>query len=76
VEIYPNPANDFLHVQHNLDKLTSIEIISMDGKQELLNLKNNDESGIEINIHKLKTGMYLLRVTYNKGIITRKFIKE
>jgi hypothetical protein len=76
VEIYPNPASDLLYVQHNTGKGNSLEILNLDGKKESISLKKDEETGIEINIQNLKPGMYLLRIVYDEGIITRKFVKE
>lgn len=76
VEIYPNPASDVLYVQNNPGKVNLIEILNLDGKTESISSKKTEESGIEINIQNLKPGMYLLRIVYNEGMITRKFVKE
>jgi aminopeptidase N len=76
LKLIPNPVSNFLSVQHNLGRINSIAILNMDGKQELTRLKKEDETGIEINTEKLKPGMYLLRITYKDGIVTKKFIKE
>jgi hypothetical protein len=76
VEIYPNPAGDNLYIQNYSGKINSIEILNLDGKTESISSKNLEESGIEINIQNLKPAMYLLRIGYNEGMITRKFVKE
>jgi hypothetical protein len=56
--------------------VNSFDILNLDGKKESISLKKEEETGIEINIQNLKPGMYLLRIVYNEGIITRKFAKE
>jgi hypothetical protein len=56
--------------------VNSIDILNMEGKKESISLKKIDEKDIEINTQKLKSGMYLLRINSNKGIVTKKFIKE
>jgi gluconolactonase len=76
VEMYPNPAGDNLYIQNYSGKINSIEILNLDGRTEFISSKKTEESGIEINIQNLKPGMYLLRIVYNEGIITRKFVKE
>jgi len=76
LKVMPNPAGDYLYVQHNLGKINSLEILNMDGKQESLTLNKNEKTDIEINIQKLKSGIYLLRIDYKDGIVTMKFIKE
>jgi len=72
--LQPNPANDFLYVKHNLGKILSLEILSLDGKQ-VTNPKIVEEGkGLKINIQQLKPGMYLLRINYPEGIVTRKLL--
>jgi hypothetical protein len=46
----------------------------MEGKQQSFRLKEEEETSIEIDTQKLKPGMYLLRIGYTEGIVTRKFI--
>jgi len=72
----PNPAGNHLYVQHNHSKINSLEILNLNGKKESIILINEKETDIEINIQNLKPGMYLLRIVYDEGIITRKFVKE
>lgn len=74
LKLMPNPANDYLYVQHNLGRINSLEIMNMEGKQELVQLKNEGENFCEINTQELSPGMYLLRISYNAGMVIRKFI--
>ena len=76
LKLMPNPAGDYLYVQHNMDKINSLEIFNMEGKQESLNLIKDEKTDIKLNIQKLKSGIYLLRIAYKDGIVTTKFIKE
>jgi hypothetical protein len=72
--LMPNPANDFLYVKHNLGQIKSFEILAMDGKSEKFTLKKKEETNFEIDTHTLKAGMYLLRISFKEGIVTRKFV--
>ena len=74
ISVMPNPANDFLIIQHNLGKINSIEIIDMNGKQHPVRLKKEDETSFSVNTQKLKSGMYFLHIAYKEGVVTRKFI--
>ena len=74
LKLVPNPAGDFLFVQHNLGKIRSLQILNMEGKLESIKLKKEIETTIEVNTQNLKPGMYLLRIDYAVGIVTRKFI--
>jgi len=72
--LMPNPANDFLILQHNMGQISSLEILSMDGKSKKINSKKGEDFNLKINTQNLKTGMYLLRIGYKEGIVTRKFV--
>jgi len=74
LSLMPNPANDFLIIQHNLGRIKKLEILNMEGKQESIRLKNELETSFEINTQNLKSGVYLLRIEYKEEIVTRKFI--
>jgi hypothetical protein len=76
LKLMPNPAGDFLYVQLDAGKVNSIDILNMEGKQQSISLKKEEETVIGINIQNFKPGLYLLRIVYNDGIVTRKFIKE
>ncbi len=76
VEIYPNPVSDFLYVQLKTGNVNSLEILNMDGKKESIRLNNEKESGFDINTEKLKSGIYLLKIVYKDGTVTKKFVKE
>lgn len=72
--LMPNPASDLLIVQHNLGKLNSFTIMDMAGKQQIVRLKGENQTSFSVNTQQLKSGMYLLRISYEEGIVTRKFI--
>ena len=76
VEIYPNPVKDALYIQNITEKVNSLEILNMNGEIVSMNYENIKGPDIEINTQKLTTGMYLLRIESNAGIVTRKFVKE
>jgi len=72
--ITPNPASDYLYIQHNLGMVSSIEILAMDGKTEIYRSVNDENTRIEVNVGWLKAGMYMLRIRYKEGTVNRKFL--
>ena len=72
--LMPNPATDFLYVQHTLGKVKSVEVLSMEGKPEWVIMKKEGDIRIEIGTQNLKPGMYLLRIQYAEGMVCRKFM--
>ncbi|SFC19630.1 Por secretion system C-terminal sorting domain-containing protein [Flexibacter flexilis DSM 6793] len=75
VMVYPNPAADFLTVKSDKN-LQKIEIWSIDGKI-MQSLQVADQQEININTNKLKTGLYLLKITdVNGGLVVQKIEKQ
>ena len=74
--IAPNPANKFIKIS-NIENIniSEISIIDFNGRV-VINQKINGNSNLEINISELASGIYLLNINSNKGIITKKIIKE
>ena len=71
--VYPNPANDYLVVKTNQGiTITDVEIYDMTGA--LVMTQNNlNKFSHQINgINNLTTGLYLVKVTTDRGIISRK----
>ncbi|MFY9150763.1 MAG: alpha-amylase family glycosyl hydrolase [Prolixibacteraceae bacterium] len=71
--IYPNPANDLLHIQSK-EAIRFVDIISTDGK--IIQKEIFSGNGSEIKIGNLKPGLYILRMHSDNQIIAEKFIKK
>ncbi len=73
IDIYPNPANDFIFIR-NSENIKSISISDISGKIISENeYKNSNE--ISIDISKMAKGIYFIKLTDNKNIFTKKIIK-
>lgn len=73
VNIYPNPATDYLTIRAlgENDRIRSIEVIDVIGKR--VRVENNIlESSYSLNRESLPAGMYFIRVTTEKGQATHK----
>ena len=70
--LYPNPVKDILHVR--CDNIQQYDIFSVEGKLIKSSQTNNNENGIDCS--DLGSGIYMVRITTNKGVVTRKIIKE
>ncbi|OUS09595.1 hypothetical protein A9Q93_13660 [Nonlabens dokdonensis] len=74
VKIFPNPATDILNVSSPTQQLTSLEIVDLNGRLIKSLEVNNTE--VNANIEDLKPGLYILNISSNDTVITRKFVKE
>lgn len=72
VEVYPNPARDFLNVK--AENITNIRIVNMVG-QIVVNQEMNVNHA-QINVNDLQTGVYFIKINTRKGSVTRKIMVE
>lgn len=69
VRIYPNPVQDILKIQTD-EKVISVEVFDASGK---LNLS---AKGAEVNVDKLSSGVYMLKIATDKAVHVEKMIKK
>ena len=73
IEVYPNPAGNYISIQHISDDYTATSILNSKG--QMVSKLSNDEH--VINITNLKSGVYLLKLVSKKdNVKTIKFIKR
>lgn len=70
--VYPNPASNQLIISNNNQVISKINIYNITG--EIIKTIPTDIN--VINVADLHQGIYLLRITINDEIITRKFVKQ
>ena len=76
--IYPNPVKEELTIDNGQLTITSVEIFDVMGKKQKSRKaeKQNVEREIVINISNLASGLYFVEITTEKGVITKKMIKQ
>ena len=74
VEVYPNPTKDVVNVQCTMNNVqcTGIEIVDVYGK--IITTVNQPQT--QINVSGLAAGMYFVRVTTDRGVVTKPFVKR
>ncbi len=70
--LYPNPVKDILHIK--CDNMQQYDVFSLDGKLIKSLQRNNNEAVIDFS--DLERGIYMVRITSDKGIVTRKTVKD
>ncbi|MFV9552434.1 T9SS type A sorting domain-containing protein [Algibacter sp. PT7-4] len=73
INIYPNPASNFIQIDVNNIQISSVEMYSLIGKKVISEDKliNN-----KLNISNLSKGIYLLKVNAGNTSLTKKIIVE
>lgn len=70
LNIYPNPANDFLHITSAANAVKTVAIYDIVGKQVL----NTTTSNEVINVSNLNAGTYMVKITEEGKTATRKLV--
>lgn len=72
--MYPNPAGSKVVIQAtDGDKIESIAILNLNG-EVCMRTGNESKAECEISLLSLRTGLYIIQVTTNSGVATRKLI--
>jgi hypothetical protein len=75
VSLYPNPAKEYVDIRVDGDlTVTTMEVYDVYGK--LINTVNVVDNPTRINVATLADGMYFVRVTTEKGAVTKTFVKK
>ena len=75
VSLYPNPAKEYVDIRVDGDlNVTMMEVYDVYGK--LINTVNVVDNPTRINVSGLADGMYFVRVTTEKGAVTKTFVKK
>ncbi len=74
VIISPNPAKDILRINQNSDVLNYVQIFDLNGKQQISILLKQSDNLLELDIHTLQPGMYILKAGTQDWVLTKKFI--
>ena len=75
VSMYPNPANDRVTVQMGQGNIASISVMDLKGGL-IYSEENISSSTREINIESFSQGIYLLKITSQKGAFIKKLVVE
>ena len=73
ISIYPNPVNDLLNIQTN-QQIIIKKIVVFNLLGQVIFTQTNPQKNI--NLKKLQTGTYLLKIETNKGTISKTLLKE
>lgn len=73
VQIFPNPVNDILNIQAEDLNIQNVKIISLTGQILMTEQVNN--SNVNLNTSTLPSGIYLISITTDKGILNKKISK-
>ena len=76
VTLFPNPAKEVVNVQCTMNNVQSVEVFDVYGK--LVNTVGVCDTPVQtrISVSGLADGMYFVRVTTDRGVVTKSFVKH
>ena len=72
IKIYPNPAKNKVYIDAPQYIITKVTVYDLLGKQ-ILNVRDNFT---EIDLSKIASGLYVLKIETTTGMISKKIVKE
>lgn len=76
ISVYPNPAKQSVTVAYGSYKLSKIEILNSIGQIVHTILLDNTKTSENVDIHRLQSGIYFIKVQTNNKNIVCKIVKE
>lgn len=78
VEIYPNPAQDQLHIQTDaIEGLRSVRILDLNGRQVVQAVQSPGHGKADLNVGQLSSGVYFAEIHLENGEVQRiKWVKK
>jgi hypothetical protein len=73
IEIFPNPAKDYVLIQNHSQYSGDLQLTDMYGK-EISTMKLKANGTIQLNVNQLSTGIYLIRISSEVGEFTKRII--
>ena len=74
--VSPNPATDIIRITNSENiSVTGIAVTDLNGRV-VKSTTYSDASNIQVNVSDLASGMYLMKITSDKGVATKKIIKN
>lgn len=74
ISIFPNPATDKIFIEPSDYKNTTIEIANING--QIIKIINYSKEGGSIDIGELISGVYIIKVRNERGIVIKKIVKQ
>ncbi|TXC82132.1 GEVED domain-containing protein [Luteibaculum oceani] len=74
MSLFPNPVKEKVFITHNLTSVKSIKVMSQDGKLVSTNYVESD-GRITVPMNDVVSGVYLIQVYHDNGVLSSKFTK-
>ena len=75
VNLSPNPVNDLLVVNWSSLDISQIRVFDVQGKELISQPVGKDANNLELSISQLNSGVYLILLQSDNGLVYQRFIK-
>lgn len=72
--LYPNPTSDFVNIESKDGVFNTVQVLDMNGK--LLKTVKPNSDKVQFSVEEFTSGIYLVKVQTDKGMMTSKIIKK
>ncbi len=73
--VFPNPAKSIVTVSNADASISAVELTDLNGRV-VKNVSVSNLSDVQVSISDLAQGVYMMKITSDKGVATKKIIKE
>ena len=72
--LYPNPNNGQFTINNEQFTINNVNVYDVYGK--LLKTVEANANIVELDVRELSAGMYFVRISTEKGVVTKNFVKK
>ena len=72
--VYPNPASNVINIANEDAVISSVDMTDMNGR--VIKSTKFNATQAEVSIGDLATGIYMMKITTDQGVATKKVVKE
>ena len=73
-KLFPNPSTGLVTIAYPTHTITSVKVISMDGRTLYETIVSSDE--LNMNLNNLYKGIYIVRISSDNEVVTKRLILE
>ncbi|MBO7587420.1 MAG: T9SS type A sorting domain-containing protein, partial [Bacteroidales bacterium] len=74
VVVYPNPTTGMIQIQNSESRIENVEVYDAYGK--MLNVVNVNDNTTAVDLSNYAAGTYFVRVMTDKGVVTKRVVKN
>ncbi|MCH7785851.1 MAG: T9SS type A sorting domain-containing protein, partial [Bacteroidetes bacterium] len=75
ISIYPNPTQNILTIVSPQVVVRNVEVYDLGGRK-VVSVDFNDQGNYQVDMSKLETALYFVKINTDRGSITRRVIKN